>query len=113
MKLYKIYYENLVYIGMTKNSLRQRMYKHRAEAKTSDKPLYKAMRKYGPKNFRIELIEKIEDREQARIKERQLILKYGNLNIQEAYSNTTILNEIKELEIKINKLKKLLVTTSE
>ena len=48
------------YIGQTATTIEHRWGQHKADSKTSDYVLYKAMRKYGIENFNIELIEKIE-----------------------------------------------------
>jgi group I intron endonuclease len=64
-KIYKI--KNLInsklYIGQTTCSLEQRWKEHLNEAKRNravNRPLYRAIRKYGAENFIIELVEEVE-----------------------------------------------------
>ena len=46
-----------VYIGQTVRALRKRWWEHKKDSETSELPLYRAMRKYGPENFTIEEID--------------------------------------------------------
>lgn len=60
---------NKIYIGKTSRSLNIRWNEHKKESLYSDRPLYKAIRKYGLDAFKISLIEevsedKINEREQ-------------------------------------------------
>lgn len=51
------------YIGKTTRTIEERFQEHKRDAyreKTEIRPLYRAMRKYGPENFSITLIEKVE-----------------------------------------------------
>lgn len=53
---------NKVYIGVTEN-FRSRKNGHVWASKRVEKPLYRAMRKYGLENFKFEIIEETNDRE--------------------------------------------------
>ena len=46
-----------VYIGQTIQDYKRRWHGHKHESKSIDRPLYRAMRKYGYDNFWVELIE--------------------------------------------------------
>ena len=50
---------NKIYIGQTARTLNIRWKEHKVASISSDRPLYKAMRKYGIDNFHIEIIEEI------------------------------------------------------
>jgi len=104
--VYKLYYNNSIYVGLTSGSLKTRLYKHKAAAKKSNKPLYKAMRLYGSNKFKIEVIKRYSTREEAREAEKHYIEDLSTLNIIRPSSE--VLNEIKSLEQRIEILKKLL-----
>ena len=58
---------NKVYIGKTNNTVAQRFKQHISEAfqpRSWDRPLYRAMRKYGVENFNIECIEETNNPEE-------------------------------------------------
>ena len=50
---------NKIYIGQTARTLNIRWKEHKIASISSDRPLYKAMRKYGIDNFHIEILEEI------------------------------------------------------
>lgn len=50
---------NKIYIGQTARTLNIRWKEHKIESVSSNRPLYKAMRKYGIDNFHIEILEEI------------------------------------------------------
>jgi group I intron endonuclease len=108
INLYKLSYNNLVYIGKTKLSLQERFRQHLREAKSSTKPLYKAMREHGPENFRIELLEELKLGENARIREIYYIKQFGNLNLIGRSSRTRVNNVINELRIAIDRAEQVL-----
>jgi group I intron endonuclease len=59
-----------VYIGKTRSSLKERFRQHRQDhqkARCWERPLYRAMRKYGFEHFRIELIEETDFPEEREI----------------------------------------------
>lgn len=61
------------YVGQTKN-LRDRWNQHRCEARRGNKsPLYRAIRKYGEKNFTVKTVECFFTRKEASYFERALI----------------------------------------
>lgn len=64
--IYRIWNDinNKSYIGKTINSIEQRFKEHRAEANSSrakDRPLYRAINKYGIEHFHIQLIEECDE----------------------------------------------------
>ena len=59
-----------VYVGKTRSSLKERFKQHRNDHKKVrcwDRPLYRAMRKYGFEHFRIELIEETDCPEEREV----------------------------------------------
>ena len=94
--IYKI--ENLinckVYIGQS-NNIQQRWYEHKNLFKKKDRkeynyPLYKAMRKYGIKNFSFEILEECEI-EKLNMYERRYIFIYNSytkFNKSNGYNQT-------------------------
>lgn len=73
---------NKVYIGQTID-FRERVRQHkqipfRHNSKEKDKPLYKAMRKYGIESFRFEKIYKCKTFDEANFKEIELIKEYNS-----------------------------------
>lgn len=70
---------NKVYIGKTSRSLNLRWIEHKKESVFSDRPLYKAMRKYGLDAFNIALIEEV-DESQLNEREQYWITFYDSYN---------------------------------
>lgn len=65
------------YIGKTESTIEKRFQEHCQEAfkeRSKERPLYRAMRKYGIDNFEISLIEETDDTEE---REKYWIQKYG------------------------------------
>ena len=85
-KLYGIIYKitNLingkVYIGQTIQGLKQRWKQHKNHSKYHDFLLYRAMKKYGNNNFKIEQIDVAYSKEQLDAKESYWIEKYNCLS---------------------------------
>lgn len=80
MIIYKItnIINNKIYIGLTINTLDNRLTQHRYEAKHgTDRPLYRAMRKYGDKAFKAEIIDTANNLKELKEKE-QYWIKYYN-----------------------------------
>ena len=73
---------NKIYIGQTRFNVETRFKQHLYEANKGELqyPLYKAIRKYGENNFKLEIIEEVED-EQLNEKE-QYWIKYYNSYIK-------------------------------
>ena len=94
--MYKIYLiKNLVnykkYIGLTKNSIGERMAKHIQAAKSEEGfLLHRAIRKYGKESFTIELIEDGLTLEQAYEREKFYIEKYNTYFKNELGYNMTL-----------------------
>ena len=92
MIIYKITNKinNKVYIGLTTCSLEYRWRKHLTESKNkkNTKPLYKAIRKYGYKNFTIEEIDRSDDFKELGQLERKYIKKYNSQNLEFGYNLT-------------------------
>lgn len=64
--IYKIVNDinNKIYVGQTINSIEERFKEHKNDSKrrkTEQRPLYRAMNKYGTEHFHIELIEECEN----------------------------------------------------
>jgi group I intron endonuclease len=49
------------YIGQTRTSINKRWSKHKTDSKFVDRPLYRAIRKYGIENFTISIIESVDE----------------------------------------------------
>jgi len=69
------------YVGITTLKLNRRWDGHKSDSKKSPRPLYRAIRKYGIKNFEIRVLEKIKilslnDVEQLKTLEESYIKKY-------------------------------------
>jgi group I intron endonuclease len=94
--MYKIYLiTNLVnhkkYIGLTKNSIAERMAKHIQAAKSEEGfLLHRAIRKYGKENFTIELVEDNLTLEDAYEKEKFYIQKHNTYFKNELGYNMTL-----------------------
>ena len=72
---------NKVYIGITSYSIEERYKWHVRDCKRGvDKKLYKAMRKYGVENFRIDLLEEVSDAIVVEEREEFYIEKYDSFN---------------------------------
>lgn len=67
-----------LYVGQTVRSLEKRWYQHRMDSKRGQMTLYRAMRKHGFENFRIEQIGECRTREEASIAEKWLIIFLGS-----------------------------------
>jgi len=108
MIVYKLYYKDFIYVGVTKD-LRRRLRNHKKEALHSSKLLYKTMREQGINNFKIEKIKAYSTHEDARIGEKYYIEEIANLNTNvNKPSNKVVKEKIKELEEQIEVLKQLL-----
>ncbi len=79
--LYKITNKinNKVYIGITKRTLSQRFNTHVYDAKNYTHKLANSIKKYGRDNFKIELLEEIESKEDAYQKEIEFIKKFNTI----------------------------------
>lgn len=81
-KLYKI--TNLVnqkcYVGITKLTLNERWVRHLQSSKNPKYPLHRAIKKYGPDSFQIELIEESLDRKLISDLEEPTILQLDSRN---------------------------------
>lgn len=72
MNVYKITcsVNGKIYVGITKHSIEKRFQGHCKSAKRgSPNKIHNAMRKYGVENFSVELIETVETREEANLRE--------------------------------------------
>jgi len=93
MNIYKI--TNLVngkcYIGRTKQKVEFRFYQHCFEAKKQQTgyPIHLAILEFGEENFKIELLFSNLSKEEAVIKERELILENNSLCTQNGYNIRT------------------------
>lgn len=68
-----------IYIGLTKHSLAQRLSQHHYDSRHGvDRPLYRAMRKYGEDKFSAEIIDSAEDLEELKEKEKYWIKYYNS-----------------------------------
>lgn len=69
------------YIGISRKTKEWRWGQHRKEAKARrfDTVFYRAMRKYGPENFTIEVLRDVDDPLEAQRIERELILSLGTM----------------------------------
>jgi group I intron endonuclease len=79
-KLYKITntVNQKLYIGITKLTIEQRWSVHIEHSKNPRYPLQHAIKKYGPSNFQIELLEESDDRAYISELEEPTILKYNS-----------------------------------
>ena len=95
--MYKIYLiTNLVnhkkYIGLTKNSIAERMAKHIQAAKSEEGfLLHRAIRKYGKENFTIEEIDTAQTQEELNQKEQYWIRYYNS--VKEGYNETDAISK--------------------
>lgn len=83
----------MIYIGITKQDVLYRWYKHCSEAKKgSNTYLHNAIRKYGRNNFIVEIIETIPvETDYDQLKEREIYwISYFNLNDRSIGYNLTI-----------------------
>ena len=81
---------NKIYIGITTCSLEYRWSKHLAEGRRlqNSKPLYRAIRKYGPEKFRIEPIATTDDLKELGRLEHKYIKQYNSTNPAIGYNLT-------------------------
>jgi group I intron endonuclease len=108
--IYKI--ENLInhkiYIGQTTINLKYRWFQHKRAANLGfDFKLYKAMRKYGINNFKIDLLQQVENIDDLNILEQEMIKKYNS--IENGYNCTTggkNYHRSKEFNMKMSIIKK-------
>lgn len=100
MLIYKItnLINNKVYIGLTTLMLSQRWKKHLQDCKNCSRPLYKAMRKYGLDNFKIEQIDTTDDFTKLGELERKYIKEYNSTNQEFGY-NITAGGESNQLDV--------------
>jgi len=81
---------NKIYIGQTNNvSRRWSQYKHASNLKEKDQLITKAMAKHGFSNFKIEIIDKVNTREEANIKEEEYMQMYDSRNLEKGYNIAT------------------------
>lgn len=79
-----------VYIGQTRQSLKQRWGQHRSYAnRNTDRYLYKSMRAYGIDNFRIEIIDSASSPTELSEKEIIWIAKLDSFNSEKGYNATS------------------------
>ncbi len=79
---------NKVYVGQTKN-FNQRKYGHRyAMKKGVERPLYRAMRKYGFENFTFEVLEECTD-ESINEREQHWVVQFDSFNPERGYNLTS------------------------
>ena len=92
MIIYKITNEinKKIYIGLTTCSLEYRWSRHITESKNinNTKHLYKAMRKYGVENFKIEIIDETNDFKKLGQLEREYIRKFNSIDPNIGYNLT-------------------------
>ncbi len=88
MVVYKIIhpFNDKSYVGRTVQSLEARMKAHVRDSKTKDYPLYRAMRKYGPKNFNIEEIDRATSLSELNKKEADWMIKLNSMAYQNGYN---------------------------
>ena len=68
-----------IYIGLTKHSLAQRLSQHHYDSRHGvDRPLYRAMRKYGEDKFSAEIIDSAENLQELKEKEKYWIRYYNS-----------------------------------
>lgn len=81
---------NKVYVGQTTHTLKERMWNYKKEYNyplSKDRPILRAMRKYGFENFSFSILEDdIQIQEELDEKERYYINKYHSLTIQNGYN---------------------------
>lgn len=108
VKIYKITnnINGKIYIGQTKTSIERRFISHKSAARRGiNYILYKAIRKYGQENFKIELIEEVENN-LANEREIYWIAKYGSTNNNIGY-NSSIGGNIVNKHVSVSKEKVL------
>lgn len=69
---------NKVYIGKTSRTIQERYEEHLIFSKFDERPLYRAMRKYGIENFHLEEIDDCNTNEEANELEKYYIKKYNS-----------------------------------
>lgn len=80
-----------VYIGLTTRSLEERLRQHHYDARHGkDRPLYRAMRKYGEDAFTSEIIDKAETLDELKQKEQYWIQKYNSYAAEGKGYNATL-----------------------
>lgn len=90
IKIYKITnnINGKIYIGQTKTSINRRFVSHKSAARRGiNYILYKAIRKYGQENFKIELIEEVENN-LANEREMFWIAEYNSTNNKFGYNSS-------------------------
>jgi group I intron endonuclease len=94
---------NKIYIGQTNDfNRRKSQYKHAAKQLEHDQLITKAMYKYGYENFIMEIIDEVNSREEANIKEEEYMVKLDSRNKDIGYNMATgggvfgLTDEIKE-----------------
>jgi group I intron endonuclease len=115
-KIYGVIYKitNLinrkVYIGQTKQKLRQRWSGHKYCSKnnTNNMNISKAIKKYGPENFTIEKIDEADSFESLNLLEEYYIKEYNSCDKKFGYNIDKIHNGVKYRSTRIkNKMSKL------
>lgn len=93
------------YIGMTKNNYLRRFSQHFSAARRGLKsPLYDAIRKYGEKNFSIEVIEEVETKQECCKKEIAFITNSDNLyNLASGGEGGFTVSNLKDWKEKLSK----------
>lgn len=108
VKIYKITnnINGKIYIGQTKTSIERRFISHKSAARRGiNYILYKAIRKYSQENFKIELIEEVENN-LANEREIYWIAKYSSTNNNIGY-NSSIGGNVVNKPVSISKEKVL------
>ena len=93
MIIYKLTnkYNNKVYIGLTSSTLEKRLAQHHYESRHNiDRPLYRAMRKYGEDAFLAEIIDTASSLDELKEKEKYWIKYYNSYGANgQGYNATT------------------------
>lgn len=79
---------NKVYIGVTKNTLSKRWNEHKSKSNSSNRHLYKSIKKYGICNFNIEVIKIFDNEVDMYNYEIESIKKYKSTNRLFGYNNS-------------------------
>lgn len=112
MIIYKISnnINDMVYIGQTRQCINKRWGQHKRQIESENKPLYKAMKKYGIDNFKIEEIDGANNITELNYKEWLLVHKNntlwpngynlreggGNKNVQTSFSRKKLSKSLKQ-----------------
>jgi group I intron endonuclease len=78
-----------IYIGLTKNDLKERIRTHKCAAKFDDTYFHKAILKYGIDGFVWEIIDTAKTLKELSLKEQYYIKQYNTINSNKGYNLTT------------------------